>query len=455
MGKRMRRAVRNLLIGVALTGGSVGMTPAVHAQAYDGTWSGTEGCPSYATMKGWSQIKTATIVQNYFRLETNTSTNYELIQGTVQADGSISASGQGQRRDRPVTWSEQYFGRASATALKLTGTRLHGRPCVIQLSNTRPAPYSLAGLEIARRNQAAQVEAERKRVTNEQQSERRQVAAAPAAPTPIPSPQPATQVVVTQVIAAPVPAPAPTPTPSPKPEPRIAAQPPAPAPHPESQPRQQPEEKPGTTSPSGEPGEKNLAQLDQLPDTERLLDWQPWLSKIPIHEVQFCNVMTKFYNDSKEAEIYRNDIIKNQLKKQNEEDLNSLIPEGIFDGWVVHAVEVRQAEDGSAAVVLQVPCKVLIGSYLGPDCKDPSQFEGVIPENSPLYREFAKFKHNDFVLVSGKFAAIKEPTPGALPSYRRFAPDTYCRREEAGKIQELFVIQLKSIFKMLPLTGSR
>src|SRR5439155_926840 len=88
-----------------------------NAQNFDGTWSGTEGCPAYGKMEGWSQTKNATIVQNQFRLETNTPTNSELLQGTVQADGRISVTGQGQRLDRPVRWSEQYSGRASSTAM--------------------------------------------------------------------------------------------------------------------------------------------------------------------------------------------------------------------------------------------------------------------------------------------------------------------------------------------------
>ena len=146
----MRQALRGLLIWLTLIGASVGLTPAVHAQAFDGTWSGTDSCPPYGNMEGWSRIVTVTIAQNQFHLERNSSTIYELIQGTVQADGSISASGQGQRRDRPLTWNAQFSGRASATAAKLTGTRSRQRPCVIELSNTRPASYSLAGAEISR-----------------------------------------------------------------------------------------------------------------------------------------------------------------------------------------------------------------------------------------------------------------------------------------------------------------
>ena len=139
------------------------------------------------------------------------------------------------------------------------------------------------------------------------------------------------------------------------------------------------------------------------------------------------------------------------LHKQRREDLANLIPAGDFQNWVVRAVEVIQASDGSAAVLLQLPCNVLIGSYLGsyPCNVDATNFEGTISENSPLYREFAKFNHQDYVLVSGELVTVKEPTPRPLPSYQSFEPGTYCTRQEAGKNQYLFAVQLKSIFKLV------
>src|SRR5262249_49121597 len=150
-----------------------------------------------------------------------------------------------------------------------------------------------------------------------------------------------------------------------------------------------------------------MVQLNLLPQTERREDWLPWVSMFPIEEQQFCKVMSKFVADMRQAESNRNEIKQNLLHKQRREDLANLIPEGDFQNWVVHAVEVRQASDGSAAVLLQLPCNVLIGSYLGsyPCNVDATNFQGTIPENSPLYREFAKFDHRDFVLVGGKLVA--------------------------------------------------
>lgn len=134
----------------------------MQAQAFDGTWTGKDGCPLYGNMQSWSEARRAIVVQNQFRFERNSPTLYELTEGTVKPDGTITASGQGQRRDRPVRWTAQFSGKASSTEMRLTGTRSRGRPCSMELSNTRPAPYSLAGLEIARQQKFAQDEADKR-----------------------------------------------------------------------------------------------------------------------------------------------------------------------------------------------------------------------------------------------------------------------------------------------------
>ena len=40
----------------------------------------------------------------------------------------------------------------------------------------------------------------------------------------------------------------------------------------------------------------------------------------------------------------------------------TLLPRGEFENWVVQIKEVTQASDGSAAVMLQPPCRAMLGS---------------------------------------------------------------------------------------------
>jgi hypothetical protein len=210
------------------------------------------------------------------------------------------------------------------------------------------------------------------------------------------------------------------------------------------------------TSPTLQTVNLTIVQLGLLPPTERPLDWQPWAAKIPLQERQFCEVMGKFEKDLKQAENNRNEIKYNMSYKRRQEDLANLIPTGVFQDWVLRAVEVRQADDGSAAILLQAPCSTLIGTYLGPyPCgTDPTRFEGTIPEDSPQYRELEKLDHNGFVLVGGELVAVKEPTPQPLPSYKTFHAGTYCTKLEAGKEQELFLTKLHSIFALItPIDG--
>jgi hypothetical protein len=190
----------------------------------------------------------------------------------------------------------------------------------------------------------------------------------------------------------------------------------------------------------------NSLGLSTLPTTESDRDWRSVAGLLPVQERQFCRIVERFFADLSAATTARNAIKQNALYKQRQEDLASLLPNGAYQSWIVRAVEVTQAADGSAAVVLQLPCKVLMGSDAC--AASPSQFQGTIPENSPLYRELAKFDTGDFAVVSGTFLGVSEPKMGALPSYRFLPAGTSCIKLEAGQSLDLFVVQLNSIFRM-------
>jgi len=190
-------------------------------------------------------------------------------------------------------------------------------------------------------------------------------------------------------------------------------------------------------------------QLEQLPKTERAEEWRPWVSQIPVQEHQFCRLMQRFRHDYVDAEEHRNEVKQSIVVKKMREDLANLIPQGKFQNWIVRTVEVRHAADGSGAVIFQPLCDVvLIGSY---SCgTDRAQYSGTVAEDSPLYREIAKLDHRDFVMVSGKVVASDEPEPGlALVSYRYFPAGSYCAKAEAGEKEDLFAVELDSMFKMV------
>lgn len=188
------------------------------------------------------------------------------------------------------------------------------------------------------------------------------------------------------------------------------------------------------------------ADLVDLPKDEQE-QWLQWYDKIPVQELEFCRVIRNYENDKKKLERVSNDIKTNELMKQFRQDLNSLFHGGDIDAWVARVVEVKQAEEGSVAIILKTPCNAFIGSYLGSDCKHPANFEGTISENSPIYNELAKFERADFALIGGNMPATKVPEVKSVTQYKLFFPDQFCADEKADV---LFVSNLKSIFKLVP-----
>ena len=111
-----------------------------------------------------------------------------------------------------------------------------------------------------------------------------------------------------------------------------------------------------------------------LPVTERADSWIVRVAAIPIQQQQFCRAIDKFHDDLAQVYKVRNDIRRNTLYRARQEDLATLLPNGVFENWLVRVIEVTQAPDGSAAVLLQPPCRVMLGSdacqpeWLGDTC---------------------------------------------------------------------------------------
>src|SRR6185312_7191041 len=97
------------------------------------------------------------------------------------------------------------------------------------------------------------------------------------------------------------------------------------------------------------------------------------------------------------------------LFKDRQMDMATLLPEGNFENWVVRVIEVTQASDGSAAVVLQPPCRAMLGSDA---CqKEKLSVRATVQPNSPMYRELERVSAGDFVVVSGSILYAKREGP--------------------------------------------
>jgi hypothetical protein len=278
-------------------------------------------------------------------MEDDIDDEYQSIQGQISEDGNISVSGTGHRGT--IFWKLSFRGNASsATTMHLTGVQNNRAGCVIDLSNTKPAPNSRAGLEVAAQTAAA--------------------------------------------------------------------------------------------------SNIDTILLKGLPKGEIADLWKTWLPSMPLQEKQFCEIINKFANDLVKANNDRNGLEYAVVHRRRAQDLSNLLPAGSIQNWIVHYLEVRLAPDGSAAVTFQPPCKGLIGSN---SCKgEPNERRGLIPQDSPFYRELEKFESGSFVILSGTLPAIEE-REGPPQAFLNPPPGTGCVGNKTE--EELFVLEPESIFKLV------
>ena len=211
-------------------------------------------------------------------------------------------------------------------------------------------------------------------------------------------------------------------------------------------------------------GQKNLAKQqvatsEQLAKVENALggivlpawsnpsEWMMRVAAVPIQQQQFCRIVDRFYGDLEQVYQTRNEIKQNALYRDRKLDLATLLPAGQFDNWVVQVKEVVQAADGSAAVMLQPPCRAMLGSDA---CqKDPSKIRATISVSSPLYRELARVSAGDFVVVSGKILYAETADPDRpLPTYAVFKPGEHCSSADGAKQADVFVTEIRYLVQL-------
>jgi hypothetical protein len=182
-----------------------------------------------------------------------------------------------------------------------------------------------------------------------------------------------------------------------------------------------------------------------LPVTERTDDWIIRKAAVPIQQQEFCRIVDQFYDDLEQVRLVRNDIRSNRLYQDRQKDFDALLPHGAFENWLVRVVEVTQVRDGSAAIVLRPPCRIMLGSDA---CqKDGSQIRATIKPDTTLFRELEKLRKNDFVAASGTFLySAKEEPAKPLPLYADYKPGEYCYDQH--KDSDVFVTDIRYLVQL-------
>ena len=184
-----------------------------------------------------------------------------------------------------------------------------------------------------------------------------------------------------------------------------------------------------------------------LPITEKPEGWIMRIAAVPIQQQQFCRIVDKFHDDLDQVTKARNDIRTNVLFRDRQADLAALLPNGGFENWLVKVVEVTQAPDGSAAILLQPPCRVMLGSDA---CRrDGAPIRATIPANSTIFRELSRISTGDFVAVSGTIQyATQEQKDRPLPEYALFRPGSHCSQSDGARQEEVFVTQIRYLIQL-------
>ena len=112
-------------------------------------------------------------------------------------------------------------------------------------------------------------------------------------------------------------------------------------------------------------------------------------------------------------------------------------------------IRVTIKPDGSAEVLLELPCNVYVGSNA---CDaDPQKFYGTAPEGTRMYTELAKMSVGDFALTSGQFVYIDDKAfdkNRSVASFRYLKTASHCRAKEMPADTDFFGLKLDVISTM-------
>ena len=180
------------------------------------------------------------------------------------------------------------------------------------------------------------------------------------------------------------------------------------------------------------------------------LNWQDAEKYISIQQKQFCDLTDNYVVDLYNAQNSRNEIKINKVKKQRQEDLDALLPEGKFQNWIVKVVSVKQVNtpknqitDGDSAAVFELSCGSQIGS--GTLNIDGQVYWGAtIDYDSREYREISKLSSGQFAIISGTFLKLNDFLPKQKETHYASRPLTSAdlldeKNSKYGNGDELFL----------------
>jgi hypothetical protein len=183
-----------------------------------------------------------------------------------------------------------------------------------------------------------------------------------------------------------------------------------------------------------------------LPTTEDPNSWVLRVAAVPVQQQQFCRIIDKFYDNIGTIYQAHNDIKKNSLFRDRQLSMAALLPQGAFSNWVVRVKEVTQAADGSAAVMLQPPCRAMLGSDA---CQmNGSKIQATISPSSPVYRELGQVNAGDFVVVSGRILYAEDSGEKPLPTYAVYQAGSHCSGADGSKQEDVFVTEINYLVQL-------
>lgn len=151
-------------------------------------------------------------------------------------------------------------------------------------------------------------------------------------------------------------------------------------------------------------------------------EWIPYRYDFSLQQRQFCQLTKRFFGDIVKANASGNEIKINMVHKERQENLDGLLPGGKVNNWIFKVVKIDQIEDGSAAVVLSLPCKSFVGSgqidtkssWLK---KGSKEWRATIPYEDRRFRELAKLDRGQFIVASGILLEVGAFKPGQIETF--------------------------------------
>ena len=151
-------------------------------------------------------------------------------------------------------------------------------------------------------------------------------------------------------------------------------------------------------------------------------EWIPYRYDFSLQQRQFCQLTQRFFGDIVKANSSGNEIKINMVHKERQENLDGLLPGGKVNNWIFKVVKIDQIEDGSAAVVLSLPCKSFVGSgqidtkssWLK---KSSKEWRATIPYEDRRFRELAKLDRGQFIVASGTLLEVGAFKPGQIETF--------------------------------------